>query len=249
MDIQASDFVTIGLLIALEGLLSADNALVMAVMVLGLPRHDHKKALRYGLVGGFAMRIAATLLAVYLIRIAWVKLAGGLYLLYLTYAHFFGHEPGTDRRAPPKAKPMLGLSPLWATIVRVELVNLAFSIDSILVAVAMSPKKWVIITGGVLGIVALRVVVGQLIALVQKYPTLVDAAFVIIAWVGIKLALEYLFAAGYVEFEVPRSLSLGVIIGIFAIAYVYARMKGPVPHSVDPMEEKATELLTDDRPA
>src|SRR5581483_4693449 len=136
LDVQVSDFVTIGLLIALEGLLSADNALVMAIMVLGLPKSEHKKALQYGLVGGFAFRIAATLLAVYLIQVAWVKLLGGLYLLYLTYSHFFGGESAEERRTPPKAKPMLGLSALWATIVRVELVNLAFSIDSILVAVA-----------------------------------------------------------------------------------------------------------------
>jgi len=243
---SGSDLLTVALLVALEAMLSADNALVMAVMVLGLPRSQHKQALRYGLVGGFAMRIVATLLAVYLIRIAWVKLVGGLYLLYLTYSHFFRQEEGVDRRSPPKAKPMFGLSPLWATIVRVELVNLAFSIDSILVAVAMSPKIWVVISGGVLGIVALRVVVGKLIALVQKYPTLVDAAFVIIAWVGIKLGLEYFYAAGYVDFEVPRSLSLGVIIVIFVAAYIYARSKGPAKHGRDAMDEEATKLLVDE---
>ena len=102
---------------------------------------------------------------------------------------------GSDRRTPPKAKPWLGLSPFWATVVRVELINLAFSIDSILVAVAMSPKLWVVITGGILGIVAMRLVVGQLLALVQRYPALVDGAFIIIAWVGIKLGLEYLHDA------------------------------------------------------
>jgi len=77
LDIAAGDFVTVGLLVVLEGLLSADNALVMAIMVLGLPRSRHKQALRYGLLGGFAFRIIATLLAVYLIQIAWVKLLGG----------------------------------------------------------------------------------------------------------------------------------------------------------------------------
>ena len=87
---------------------------------------------------------------------------------------------------------MLGLSPFWATVVRVELINLAFSIDSILVAVAMSPKPWVVITGGILGIVAMRLVVGQLLVLVSAIRALVDGAFVIIAWVGIKLGLEYL---------------------------------------------------------
>src|SRR4030095_16712189 len=81
---EFQDLVTIGLLVGLEGLLSADNALVMAIMVLGLPRGEHHKALRYGLIGGFAFRILATLLAAYLISVAWVKLLGGLYLLYLT---------------------------------------------------------------------------------------------------------------------------------------------------------------------
>src|ERR1044072_6260414 len=129
LSFQITDLVTIGLLVGLEGLLSADNALVMAIMVLGLPRRQHKQALRCGLIGGFAFRFIATLLAVYLIRVIWVKLAGGLYLLYLVYSHFWGHPEGSDRRAAPKARPWLGLSAFWATVLRVELVNLAFSID------------------------------------------------------------------------------------------------------------------------
>jgi YkoY family integral membrane protein len=245
LDVQVADFITISALVALEGLLSADNALVMAIMVLGLPRSQHQKALRYGLVGGFAMRFAATLLAVYLLRVVWVKLAGGLYLLYLTYSHFFGLKEGEDRRAAPKAKPMLGLSPLWSTIVRVELVNLAFSIDSILVAVAMSPKIWVIMTGGILGIVALRLVVGQLIVLVERYPALVDGAFLIIAWIGLKLALDYAHVAHQIGVEIPQWFSLLLIFVIFTAAFVNARMQGPVPVDTTPdtLKEKAEELI------
>jgi YkoY family integral membrane protein len=246
VEFQVSDLVTIALLIALEGLLSADNALVMAIMVLGLPKAEHKKALQYGLVGAFVFRIVATLLAVYLIQVSWVKLVGGLYLLYLTYAHFFGGEEGADRRAPPKARAMFGLSPLWATIVRVELVNLAFSVDSILVAVAMSPKRWVVITGGVLGIVAMRMVVGQLIALVERYPALVDGAFVIIAWVGIKLGMDYLHTVGVLGFEIPHWISLGLIVVIFVIAFIFAKAQGPVETPHDPVTVKAERLLADE---
>jgi YkoY family integral membrane protein len=248
LDITAPDLFTIGLLVVLEGLLSADNALVMAIMVLGLPRREHKAALRYGLIGGFAFRVVATLLAVYLISIAWVKLVGGLYLLYLTYSHFFGQPEGGDRRRPPKAKPMLGLSPFWATVVRVEVINLAFSIDSILVAVAMSPKRWVVISGGILGIVAMRLVVGQLLRLVQRYPALVDGAFVIIAWVGIKLCIEYLHAAHYVGFEIPQWLSLGLIVVIFTAAFVYAKMQGPVPDE-ELASDEIEEEVNSSRPA
>ena len=90
-----------------------------------------------------------------------------------------------------------------------------FAIDSILVAVAMSPKTWVILTGGILGIVMMRMVIGQLLALVERYPPLVDGAFVIIAWVGIKLLVEYLHTGGYIAFEIPKWLSLGLIVVIF----------------------------------
>jgi YkoY family integral membrane protein len=243
LDVQATDFVTIGLLVALEGLLSADNALVMAIMVLGLPRRDQRKALRFGLIGGFVLRIIATLLAVYLIRIAWVKLLGGLYLLYLTWQHFSQGGGAEARRTPPKAKPAFGLSALWATILKVEMVNLAFSVDSILVAVAMSPKAWVVMTGGVLGIVALRLVVGQLLTMIQRYPTLVDAAFIIIAWVGVKLLAEYLHVVGLLHFEIPKWLSIGLIGIIFVVAFWYARRAGP--REIAPDHDEATDLLKD----
>jgi YkoY family integral membrane protein len=249
LDFVASDLITVALLVVLEGLLSADNALVMAIMVLGLPKRQHAQALRYGLIGGFAMRIAATLLAVYLIRLILVKLLGGLYLLYLAYSHFFGHDDGADRRQAPKAKPWLGMSAFWGTVVKVELVNLAFSIDSILVAVAMSPKLWVIVTGGILGIVAMRLVAGQLIALVQRYPAIVDGAFIIIAWIGLKLGLEYLHEAHYIALEVPRWLSLSIVVIIFIISFIYAKLQGPAaPEEVDTLTEKAEAMLDQNSP-
>jgi YkoY family integral membrane protein len=236
MDVQFADFITIGLLVVLEGLLSADNALVLALMILGLPRRDQKKALRYGLVGAFAFRTAATLLATQLIRISLVQLLGGLYLLYLSYQHFRSGD-AAQRSTPRKAMPWLGLSALWGTVVKVELVNVAFSVDSILVAVAMSKKTWVVLAGGLLGIVAIRVVISQLLAIVRKYPAIVDGAFVIIAWVGGKLLIEYLRMAGYVHFEINKWFSFGLIAAIFLISYVYARRKGPAPGADDEAEE------------
>jgi YkoY family integral membrane protein len=242
MDFQLSDVITIGLLIVLEGLLSADNALVVAVMILGLPRKQQKLALRYGLLGAFAFRIIATLLAVYLIRLAWVKLLGGLYLFYLTYQHFFQSGDAEQRSKPRPAKPWLGLSALWGTILKVELVNVAFSVDSILVAVAISSKTWVVLTGGLLGIVAMRVVISQLLAIVRRYPALVDGAFIIIALVAAKLLTEYAAAMEWIHFEVPKWLSLGLIAVTFLIAYLKARRKGAV-ESADETEDDAAALL------
>lgn len=246
MDVQLSDLVTIGLLVLLEGLLSADNALVLAVLVLGLPKPEQRKALRYGILGAFAFRFVATLFAAYVIQLAWVKLVGAAYLLYLPLKHFASHASAEERRAPKAATPWLGLSAFWATVVRVELTDIVFAIDSILVAVAMSPKLWVIVSGGLLGIVAMRVLIGRLLSVVQTYPALVDGAFVIIAWVGIKLLLEYAHHHEWIGFEIPKLVSIGVIIVIFGLAYLIARFRGPTAQSAEDAETRT--LFGDDEP-
>ncbi len=106
---------------------------------------------------------------------------------------------------------------------KVELTDIVFAIDSILVAVAMSPKVWVILTGGLLGIVMMRLVIGKLLALIERYPPLVDGAFVIIFWVGFKLLLEFLHKQDVVHFEIPNWASLGLIVAIFVASFLYAR--------------------------
>jgi predicted tellurium resistance membrane protein TerC len=88
-------------------------------------------------------------------------------------------------------------------------------------------------------------VIGQLLTLVRRYPALVDGAFIIIAWVGIKLVVEYLHTLGVVPFEIPKSLSLGLIVVIFVISYLYARRHGPVPDD-QTSEDEAAHLLIDE---
>ena len=242
---QPSDLLTVALLVAIEGLLSADNAIVLAVLVLGLPKAQQRKALRYGIVGAFAFRSVATLLAVYLIKLGWVKLVGAVYLLHLAYRHFGSDRSKDDRRTPAKARPWMGLTAFWATVVKVELTDIVFAIDSILVAVAMSSKIWVVLAGGILGIVMMRLVIGRLLALVERYPTLVDAAFIIIAWVGLKLVLEFLHVEGYLRFELPQWFSLVFIVLIFLAALVHARRQER--RAGARTDEAVKRLLTEDR--
>ena len=240
MDVQFADFVTIGLLVLLEGLLSADNALVLAVLVLALPREEQKHALRYGIVGAFVFRGVATAFAAWMIQLAWVKLVGAAYLLWLPVHHFMSGQSAEERRAPKPITRWFGLSAFWTTVLKVELTDVVFAIDSILVAVAMSPKLWVIIAGGILGIIAMRMLIGQLLAVVQRYPTLVDAAFVIIAWVGIKLLLEYAHQMHWIAFAMPKWLSLGIIVVLFGGGYLMALKQGPVAVAED---DAANDLL------
>jgi YkoY family integral membrane protein len=220
------DFATVGLLVLLEAVLSADNALVLAVLVLTLPPEQQKNALRYGILGAFAFRIVATVFAVHLIALEWVKVLGALYLLYLPVKHFWldrgGSEEEKPRRGPGR---LLGLSPFWSTVVRVELTDFIFAIDSILVAVAMSRKIWVIICGGILGIIAMRLLIGQLLGAVRRYPAIVDGAYVIVAWVGLKLLAEFAHDRHWLPFEIPQWLAISVSIALFIASVFYARAR------------------------
>jgi YkoY family integral membrane protein len=241
LQVEAADFVTIGLLVLLEAILSADNALVLAVLVLRLPKEQQTQALRYGIAGAFTFRIIATLFAANLIAWTWVKLIGGLYLLYLPVKHFTSH-PDESKRGSPAVKAMLGLSIFWSTVVRVELTDVVFAIDSILVAVAVSRKLWVVISGGILGILAMRLLIGQLLGIVRRYPSIVDGAYVIVAWVGVKLLIDYLHSIHVIGFELPRAVSIGVMFLLFGGSALYARRmeKRALRKSVD----KAKELMT-----
>jgi YkoY family integral membrane protein len=224
-----SDLLTILILVGLEGILSADNALVLAVMVLPLPPDQQRKALRYGLIGAFVLRTIATLLAIWLVKIKWITLVGGLYLLFLCFKHFTAHkeEAHEEGALPLVAKGILGLSLFWSTVIKVELTDLVFAVDSILVAVGVThgdpTKTWVIIVGGILGIIMMRLLTMQVLELVKRYPKLIDGAYIIIAWVGIKLVWEYLHHEHIVPFGIPKEWAIGIVIVLFVASYLYAR--------------------------
>jgi YkoY family integral membrane protein len=221
-----ADVITILVLVALEGVLSADNALVLAVTVLPLPEDQRGKALRYGMIGAFALRAVVTLLAVHLVRWNWISLLGGCYLVYLPYRHFTRNADEEQResaRIAGVARGFLGLSFFWSTVVKVELTDFVFAVDSILVAVALTPKTWVIIAGGILGILMMRLLVIQVLALVERYPKLIDGAYLIVLWVGLKLVWEFLHRIHWVSFEVPKPVSIGGVILLLVGSFLYAR--------------------------
>jgi len=67
---------------------------------------------------------------------------------------------------------------------------------------------------------SVALVIGTLLAIVRRYPALVDGAFIIIAWVGIKLLAEYAHALDWIDFEVPKAVSFGLIV-LIGLWYAY----------------------------
>ncbi|MBX7151267.1 hypothetical protein K1X84_06465 [bacterium] len=219
MHFESSDLVTIALLVLLEGLLSADNAIVLAVLVMPLPPDQQKKALKYGIIGAFVFRVIAVLLAVYLLHFPIVKIIGGAYLVYLAADHFLRKHPDQQERRPT-AKKFFGLSAFWSTVIAVELTDIVFSVDSILAAVALSNKQWVVITGGIIGIITMRMVAGVFLQIIKKFPKLVDGAYVIVFFIGAKLSAEYF------DFVMPKWITFGVIGAIILISIIMSIAEG-----------------------
>lgn len=191
-------------LVLLEGILSIDNALVLSMMVMVLPREQQKKALTYGIWGAFIFRIIAVFLALVLIKLWWLKLLGGGYLLYVAYKGLCGH--GLDPKSARSAN-------FWAVVLQVELMDIAFSIDSILAGVALSEKTWVVILGGMLGIILMRFAAQFFMKLIDKYPALKRSAYILVAVIGLRLAVS-------VWWHAPGWLFFGILFLILAVALV-----------------------------
>lgn len=183
---QPGDLAVIGVLFGLEILLSADNALVLAVMVRHLPREQQQRALLYGLGGAFIFRLGAILAAKWILALWWLQLVGALYLLILPIKHF-RHQDEEE-----SVEKSLSKKGFWATVVSVEITDVAFAVDSVLAGVATikgPDKLWVVYVGAVAGIIALRFAAGYFVRLMERYPNLDDMAYALVGWVGVKLAM------------------------------------------------------------
>ena len=94
----------------------------------------------------------------------------------------------------------------WMTVVVIELTDIAFAVDSILAAIglvgvppeghpenAFHPKLWVVVTGGLLGIVLMRVAATMFIRLLEKFPRFELSAYLLIIVIGLKLLADWAF--------------------------------------------------------
>lgn len=202
------DLGVIALLVLLEGLLSIDNALVLALLARRLPKPLRNKALTYGLAGAFVFRFVAIGSAAYLLHWRIVKLAGGAYLVWISIKYFFEQQQEKaklmetdDDQAGPAGPAAPGF---WSTVARIELTDIAFAVDSILAAIALvgsappgtvgpHPKLWVVITGGMLGVILMRVAAAGFLKLLDRFPRLEISAYLLVLTIGIKLLIDWGF--------------------------------------------------------
>lgn len=181
-----ADILIIVNIILLEVLLSVDNAAVLATMVKPLSPKAQKRALTYGIIGAYVFRGLALISASILVKLLWLKIIGGLYLIYLAYKSLMV-------KSEEKSQPVhiAFLSPFWSTVVAIELADLVFSIDNIFAAVAFTDNLWLICGGVFVGIIAMRFAANGFVKLIEKYPMLEKVAYWVVGLLGVKLIASY----------------------------------------------------------
>ncbi|MBV8780314.1 MAG: hypothetical protein JO353_02850 [Phycisphaerae bacterium] len=201
------DLIVIGILIVLEGLLSLDNALVLGLLARQLPRALQTKALTYGLVGAIAFRIIAVIMAAALLRWHTAKLLGGAYLIYVAVKHLVFQREGPRHVFDPEQSETSSDS-FWYTVAAIELTDVAFAVDSILAAIALignpprhhdgtipavHPKLWVVIVGGIAGVILMRFAAVLFIRLLERFPRFEMSAYLLVLVIGVKMFLDWAF--------------------------------------------------------
>ncbi len=173
-------------LVALEAVLSADNAIALAALCQGLEDSDlQRRALNLGLVVAYILRITLILTATWVVNFWQFELAGALYLLWLVFQYFTSDDgENQEHHHGPR------FSSLWQAIPMIAFTDLAFSLDSVTTAIAVSQETWLVIAGGTIGVIALRFMAGLFIGWLAEYVHLEDAGYVTVAVVGLRLLIR-----------------------------------------------------------
>ncbi len=223
-------------LIFLEGILSIDNAAVLGALVAPLPSDQpipwprvlvplgrklepvlgkqRMAALRVGLLGAYAGRSLMLAVASLIIQTPWLKLVGAAYLIRLAIDDL---SSGGDSESPDEdGRRQLKRKAFWSTVLTVELMDLAFSLDNVVAAVSLSNKLWVVIIGVAIGILAMRFAAGIFSYLVEKEPVLQRAAYILILNIGVELLLEDL---AHVEISDWLKFAISISTLLLAVAY------------------------------
>ena len=219
-------------LVALEAVLSADNAIALAAIARGLedPRLQ-RQALNFGLAVAYVLRMTLILTATWVVQFWQFELLGAAYLLWLVFQHFTSEEDEEHQHHGPR------FTSLFQAIPIIAVTDLAFSLDSVTTAIAISDQTWLVLTGGTIGVITLRFMAGLFIRWLTIYVHLEDAGYITVGFVGLRLLVRALKP----ELVPPEWLMITAI----ALVFIWGFSKRTKEESPIEIENEEVEALRD----
>lgn len=206
LNVSVETLLILMVLIALEAVLSADNAIALAAIASGLEDEKlRQQALNLGLVAAYVLRMVLIVFATFVVQYWQFEVLGAAYLLWLVYSYFSSSSDNGHHHGPK-------FTTLWQAIPIIAVTDLAFSLDSVTTAIAVSQETWLVLLGGTIGVITLRFMAGLFIRWLDEYNHLEDAGYLTVALVGIRLLIR----AVEPSLVPPEWLMVTVIALIFA---------------------------------
>lgn len=222
------------ILVVLEAVLSADNAIALAAIAQGLEDSNlQRRALNFGLAAAYVLRITLILTATWVVQFWQFELLGAAYLLWLVFQHFTSETEEDDRHHGPR------FTSVWQTVPIIAITDLAFSLDSVTTAIAISDQTWLVLAGGTIGVITLRFMAGLFIKWLKEYAHLEDAGYITVGFVGLRLLLRALKPE-----LVPPEWSMIAAIALVFIWGFSKRLEDKTPTEI---ETKQPEELSETR--
>ena len=211
-------------LTVLEVVLGIDNVIFISILAGKLPAHQQKKARTIGLGVAMLTRVLLLLSIAWIVRLTsplftifnqgisgrdLILLAGGLFLLgkatHEIHDKLEGVEGATVKRVAPS---------LVSVIIQISLLDIVFSLDSVITAVGMAKDIGVMVTAVVIAVLIMLVAAGPISAFVDRHPTVKMLALSFLLLIGMALiaeGLEFHIPKGYVYFAMGFSVFVEVL--------------------------------------
>ncbi len=244
-------------LIFLEGILSIDNAAVLGAMVAPLPATkpipwphwlnfmsawgdrvfgpQRKAALTVGLIGAYVGRALMLLLATFIIANPWLRLLGAAYLFKLAIEHLgSSHSEWEEEEEAEALSRKTAEKGFWMVVLLVNLADMAFSLDNVVAAVALSTEFWVVFLGVAIGILIMRFAAQIFTVLIEREPVLSTAAYLLVLAIGIEVLVSDITLLMGHEFDFASWQKFSISLAILALSVIYAhsallqRVFGPI---------------------
>ncbi|MGR2857422.1 TerC family protein [Erwinia sp. 1181_3] len=171
------DFAVILLQIVLiDLLLGGDNAVVITLACRKLPPHMQKKAIILGTLGAIVARVVLLIIAVHLLALPWLKIVGGLLLLWIGFKLVGSEEEEAN---------INGDNRLWKTVLTITLADVVMSLDNVLaVAAAGKGNVWLVSFGVLISIPIIVMGSKLVLTLLTRFPFIVTLGGALIGWIA-----------------------------------------------------------------
>lgn len=177
MGFEHLDFAVILLQIVLiDLLLGGDNAVVIALACRKLPPQRQKKAIILGTFGAIVARVVLLIIAVQLLALPWLKVVGGLLLLWIGFKLVSNEEEETTVDSDSR---------LWKTVLTITLADVVMSLDNVLaVAAAGNGNVWLVSFGVLISIPVIMMGSKLVLKLLTRFPFIVTLGGALIGWIA-----------------------------------------------------------------